>query len=61
VENQIIINDDFVNKKTAANKRFAASGGVARSKSSANLQVLRPAQTAVSRHLRQAATPLAAI
>jgi len=42
----------------ACNKRFAASGGVARPTSSANLQVLHPAQTAVSRHLRQAAGTL---
>jgi len=47
-------------KMAAANGRFGASGGVARPKSSANLQVLRPAQTAVSRHLRQAAPTLAA-
>ena len=45
----------------ACNKRFAASGGVARPTSSANLQVLHPAQTAVSRHLRQAAGTLAAM
>jgi len=39
-----------MNKKwAAANKRFAASGGVSRPKISANLQVLYPAQTAVSR------------
>jgi len=30
-------------KNTAANARFGASGGVSRSKSSANLQVLCPA------------------
>ena len=38
-------------KTPAVNERFGASGGVARSTSSANLQVLCPAQTAVSRHL----------
>ena len=31
-------------KMAAANGRFGASGGVARPKSSANLQILRPAQ-----------------
>jgi hypothetical protein len=36
---------------TAGNERFGASGGVARPKSSANLQVSCPAQTALSRHL----------
>jgi len=45
-------------KMPAANERFAASGGVSRPKGSANLQVLHPAQTAVSRHLRQAAPTL---
>jgi hypothetical protein len=52
--------DNASGSKPAANERFAASGGVARPKSSENLQVLRPAQTAVSRHLRQAATTLSA-
>jgi hypothetical protein len=40
------------------NERFHASGGVVRPKGSANLQVLCPAQTAVSRRLREAATTL---
>jgi hypothetical protein len=38
-------------KCTATNERFGASGGVARPKVCDNEQVLRPAQTAVSRHL----------
>jgi hypothetical protein len=42
----------------AANERFHASGGEARPKGSANLQVLHPAQTVVSRCLREAATTL---
>ena len=33
-----------MNKKTAANWRFGASGGVARLKVSADLQVLRPSE-----------------
>jgi hypothetical protein len=45
-------------KTAAGNERFHASGGVARPKGSANLQVLCPAQTAVSRRLREAATTL---
>jgi hypothetical protein len=39
------------NEMPAANKRFGASGGVARPTSNANLQVSCPAQTAVSLHL----------
>jgi hypothetical protein len=45
-------------KHLTANERFHASGGVARPKGSANLQVLCPAQTAVSRRLREAAITL---
>jgi hypothetical protein len=45
---------------TAYNERFHASGGVACPKGSANLQVLYPAQTVVSRRLREAATALSA-
>jgi hypothetical protein len=48
-------------KCTAANERFHASGGVTRPKGSANLQVLCPAQTVVSRRLREAAATLCAI
>ena len=44
----------------AANGRFAASGGVARPKGSDNEQVLSPARTVVSRHLRQATSTLGA-
>jgi hypothetical protein len=49
-----------IKKMPAANERFHASGGVARPKGSANLQVLCPAQTEVSRRLREAATTLTA-
>jgi hypothetical protein len=48
------------NEMPAPNERFHASGGVARPKGSANLQVLCPAQTTVNRRLREAATTLAA-
>jgi hypothetical protein len=48
-------------KTPAANERFHASGGVARPEGSANLHVLSPAQTVVSRRLREAATPLPAM
>jgi hypothetical protein len=48
-------------KCTTANERFHASGGVARPIGSATLQVLCPAQTAVSRRLREAATTLSVI
>jgi hypothetical protein len=47
-------------KMPAPNERFCESGGVARPKGSANLQVLCPAQTAVSRRLREAAATLCA-
>ena len=49
-----------VKEMPAGNWRFGVSGGVARPKVSANLQVLCPAQTSVSRHPRQAARTLAA-
>jgi hypothetical protein len=48
-------------ERASYNERFHASGGVARPKGSANLQVLCPAQTAVNRRLREAATTLYAI
>ena len=44
----------------AHNWRFGVSGGVARPKVSAILQVLYPARASVSRHPRQAAPTLAA-
>jgi len=42
------------------NWRFGVSGGVARPKFSANLQVSRPARASVSRHPRKAARTLGA-
>ena len=50
-ESRDMLSERNVERKTASNGRFGASGGVARPTSSANLQVSCPAQTAVSRHL----------
>jgi len=49
-----------MNRWAAYNWRFGVSGGVARPKFSANLQVSRPARASVSRHPRQAARTLPA-
>ena len=51
---------ESVYKMPACNWRFGVSGGVARPKFSANLQVSCPARALVSRHPRQAAPTLAA-
>jgi len=51
---------DLTYHKPAPNWRFGVSGGVARLKVSANLQVLYPARASVSRHPRQAALTLSA-
>jgi hypothetical protein len=58
MERKEIKDERISNKMPAPNERFHASGGVARPEGSANLQVLCPAQTAVSRRLREAATAL---
>jgi len=60
MENQVIINDDFVNKKTAANERFGVMAAVARRKCSGNLQLPAPQRVQWKPPLRQAATTLCA-
>ena len=49
-----------MNKYTASNGRFGASGAVARPKVCANLEVLRPSERQCKPRLRQAAGTLCA-
>jgi hypothetical protein len=52
--------DNRQKKMPADNERFGASGGVARPKVSADLEVLRPSERQWKPRLRQAARTLAA-
>ena len=56
-----MVYDLLKNKKTAHNKRFGASGAVARPKVCANLEVLCPSERQCKPRLRQAALTLEAM